>query len=122
MDKLLNISGLCKLIGLIDSKTKKPLNHIVRYWENEFKQIQPKIINKRRYYTNKHVDLIKKIKYLIKDRGLTIKGVKKFLKADSNLLDGNELDSLKTEYQKELITNKTKKILKKLKKIKNTNG
>ena len=28
---------------------------------------------------------------------------------NSNLLDGNELDSLKTEYQKELITDKTKK-------------
>ena len=50
MDKLLNISGLCKLIGLIDSKTQKPLNHIVRYWENEFKQINPRLSHKRRYY------------------------------------------------------------------------
>ena len=28
MDKLRNISDLCKLIGLVDSKTKKPLNSV----------------------------------------------------------------------------------------------
>ncbi len=50
MDKLLNIAELSKTLNLVNPKTKKPLNYILRYWEKEFKHIKPKIINKRRYY------------------------------------------------------------------------
>ncbi len=53
MSKLINISELCKLLNLIDPKTKKPLNYILRYWEKEFPQIKPKKINNRRYYSKK---------------------------------------------------------------------
>ena len=42
MSKFLTISQLSKLLGLIDPKTRKPLNHILRYWEKEFKEIKPK--------------------------------------------------------------------------------
>ena len=42
MVKFINISELTKMLNFIDHKTKKPLNHILRYWEKEFKQIKPK--------------------------------------------------------------------------------
>ena len=52
MNKLLNISELSKKLNLINKKTKKPLNHILRYWEKEFKEIKPKKINNQRYYSS----------------------------------------------------------------------
>ena len=62
MNKLLNISEVSKILNLIDPKTKKPQNHILRYWEKEFKEIKPKKINNRRYYSLKQVEIIKMIK------------------------------------------------------------
>ncbi len=118
MDKLINISELAKSLDLIDNKTKKPLNHILRFWEKEFKQIKPVTINKRRYYSKKQVGIIKLIKFLLKDKGITIKGVKKILSSNMNNLDDYHLSSLKTDYQKIDIKNKSKKILNKIKEIK----
>ena len=79
MDKFINITELSKLLNLVDKNSKKPLNYILRYWEKEFKQIKPKVINNRRYYSSNQVKLIKKIKYLLKDKDLTVSGVKKAL-------------------------------------------
>ena len=87
MDKLINISQLSKLLNLVDKNSNKPLNYILRYWEKEFKQINPKIINNRRYYSLNQVKIIKKIKYLLKDKGLTVNGVKKALNTKINKLD-----------------------------------
>ena len=47
MDKLINISEVSKKINLVDPVTKKPLNHILRYWEKEFKEIRPKKLIKK---------------------------------------------------------------------------
>ena len=47
MNKLLIYLNYLKLLNLIDPITKKPLNHVLRYWEKEFKQIKPKKINNR---------------------------------------------------------------------------
>ena len=87
MSKLINITELSKLLGLIDLKTKKPANYILRYWEKQFKQIKPKIFNKRRYYSDKQIEMIKMIKFLLKDKGMTINGVKNILKSKINSLD-----------------------------------
>tara|TARA_A100001011_G_scaffold394900_1_gene488391 strand:+ start:147 stop:548 length:402 start_codon:yes stop_codon:yes gene_type:complete len=118
MDKLVNISNLSKILNLVNPKTKKPLNYIIRYWEKEFKQIKPKILRKRRYYSNNQINLIKLIKFLLKDKGMTVNGVKNVLKSNINSLDDYDSYSLKTEYQKILIKNKSKSILEKIKKIK----
>ena len=118
MEKLINISQLSELLNFINPKTKKPSNHIIRYWEKEFKQINPIIINKRRYYSKKQIDIIKLVKFLLKDKGLTIKGVKSMLNSKINTLDDNELYSLKNDFHKENIKNKSKSILEKIKKIK----
>ena len=47
MNKFISISELSKTLNLVDPITKKPLNHILRYWEKEFKIIKPKKINNR---------------------------------------------------------------------------
>ena len=88
MSKLINISDLSKKLNLIDPVTKKPLNHIIRYWEKEFKEIKPYIFaGNRRYYDNKSIILLQKIQFLLKTKGLTIKGVKKQLQIDDSVLD-----------------------------------
>ena len=119
MSKFLTISELSKKINLINTSTKRPLNHILRYWEKEFKQIKPKKINNRRYYSSEQVETIKLIKFLIKNKGLTISGVKKVLNSNINKLDDYDLDSLKADYYKLSFTNKSKNILKKIKNLKN---
>ena len=118
MDKYINISQLAKKIGLINSKTKEPSNYILRYWEKEFKQIKPLIIKKRRYYSKKDIEIIKLIRYLLKDKGMTIKGVKNVLKSNINNLDDYDSFSLKASYQKDKIIINSKKILGKLKQLK----
>ena len=118
MSKLLNISSVCRKINLINSKTKKPSNHILRYWEKEFKQIKPIIINNRRYYSEKHINIIKLIKYLLKTKGMKISGVKNVLKSKINTLDDYDSYSLKVVYQKKIIKDRTNTILEKIKKIK----
>ena len=118
MDKLLNISEVSKLLEIINIKTKKPSNYILRYWEKEFKQIKPTIINSRRYYSKKQINMIKLIKFLLKEKGMTISGVKNVLKSNINSLDDYNSYSLKADYHKKVIKDKSKKILEKLKKIK----
>ena len=117
MRKLLTITELSKKLNLINSDDKKPLNHILRYWEKEFKQIRPKKIRNRRYYSPEQVETIKMIKFYIKDKGMTIAGVKNLLNANIKLDDYNS-DSLKTLYYKNFIKDKSNSLLNKLKKIK----
>ena len=116
MIKLTKISDISKQLNLVDPHTKKPQNYILRYWEKEFKEIRPKRINNRRYYTPKQIEIIKRIKFLLKIKGMTISGVKKSLK-ESNKLDDYKDIGLKTHY-KSLVKSKSRLILEKLNKIK----
>ena len=118
MVKLINITQLANLLNLVNSKTKKPLNYVLRYWEREFNEIKPTILNKRRYYSEKQVNTIKLIKFLLKDKGMTINGVKNILKSNINSLDDYNSYSLKADYLKENIKLKSKTILEKIKKLK----
>ena len=118
MVKLINISQLASLLNLVNSKTKKPSNYILRYWEKEFKQIKPIILKNRRYYSDKQINIIKLIKFLLKDKGMTIKGVKNILKSNINSLDDYNSYSLRTDYLKEDIKIKSKTILEKIKRLK----
>ena len=75
-----SIGEIAKDLNLIDKKTGKTQTHTLRYWEKQFKQIKPSIkAGKRRYYNHKDFLVIKKIKNLLKNQGLTVNGVKKFL-------------------------------------------
>ena len=73
------IGEVAKILD-IASNEKKITTHTIRFWEKEFKQIKPKIMNgNRRYYDNKNIEILKKVLFLLKDQGMTIKGVKKIL-------------------------------------------
>ncbi len=115
----LDISELSKKLDLINKKTGKPANHILRFWEKEFSDIKPTILKgNRRYYNQKQVDKIKFIKFLLKDKGLTIKGVKKVLKDNKNIDVTNE-SNIKNNYLKDNIKKRSIDILKKVKGLKN---
>ena len=118
MSKLIKISEVSKIINLIDPSTKKPLNHILRYWESEFRQIKPKKINNQRYYSPEQVEFIKMIKFLLKNKGMTIEGVKKLINANTNKLDVSKSHSLKADYQKKVLKIKSKSLLEKINRLK----
>ena len=120
MTKLINISQLSKELNLIDKKNNKPTNHILRYWEKEFKQIKPKIFSgNRRYYDENSIKTLKKIKFLLKDKGMTLNGVKKLLNSEDSDIDELSYTSIR---QKNIIKNKLKYIKNLIKNIKVNNG
>ena len=119
MKKLSTISEACEILGLIDKKTKKPLNHVLRYWEKEFTQIKPKKINNQRYYSSKDVEILKFINFLLKVKKMTIKGAKEILRLKIKKLDANQKFSLKDDYYREFLKTKSKSILNKVNKLKN---
>ena len=118
MSKFINISELSKILNLINPDNKKPLNYIIRFWEKEFKEIKPKIINNRRYYSPKQVEIVKLIKFLLKTKGMTITGVKNVLNSKINKLDDYDSFSLKADYYKKNIKEKSTKILDKINNLK----
>ena len=79
------IGEVVKILKLKSNQKGSLPTHTIRFWETQFKQIKPRILNgKRRYYDEKNIDLLRKIKYLLKEKGLTIKGVKKILNNDDS--------------------------------------
>jgi len=119
MNKLIKISELSKMLNLVDPMTKKPLNHILRYWEREFKEIKPKKINNIRYYSSKQIEIIKMIKFLLKSKGMTILGVRNLLNSNINKLDDHKGHSLKADYYRNILKLKSKTLVEKINKIKN---
>ena len=93
--------------------------HTIRFWEKKFKQIKPRILGgKRRYYDTKNIELLKKVHFLLKEKGMTINGVKKILDNQESL----KLDEISNQSIKKInLKNKLSKIsniIKKLKTIK----
>ena len=123
MDKSENayktISEVVEILGLKSKKGKLKPTHTLRYWEKEFNQIKPLILKgSRRYYDEKNIRLLKKIHFLLKERGMTINGVKKFLKNKETLeldeISNRSISTLKIRNKVTKISNLVK-ILKKLK-------
>ena len=74
------IGQVARALNLIDKKTGHLQTHTIRYWETQFKQIKPSVrAGNRRYYSEKDFEIINYIKFLLKEKGLTISGVKKIL-------------------------------------------
>ena len=113
------IGEVVKLIGLKSKKGQSLPTHTLRYWEKEFKQIKPKILNgNRRYYDEKNIILLKKVYFLLKEQGMTINGVKKILNNNDPLkLDETSNNSIKADILRNKLTN-ISKIIKSLKKLK----
>ena len=79
-DSYKSIGEVAKILNLVNKKKGSLNTHTIRFWEKEFNNIKPKIFaGKRRYYDNKSIEVLKKIKFLLKNQGLTIKGAKKVL-------------------------------------------
>ena len=115
------IGEAAKELNLIDKKTGNLQTHTLRYWEKQFKEIKPLIrAGKRRYYSENDLKTIKLIKFLLKDKGMTIDGAKRILKnKNSDKLDLNinksiNNSSLKNNKAIKEKLNKIKKILKEL--------
>ena len=93
-----SISEVAELLNLTNSKNGKLSTHTLRFWEKEFKEVKPKIFSgKRRYYDLSTIETLKKIKFLLKDKGMTIKGVKRHLNNPESNLDELYKDTIKTK-------------------------
>jgi len=113
-----SIGEVAKILDLVNKKKGTLNTHTIRFWEKEFKQIKPNILNgNRRYYNNATIEVLKKVKYLLKDQGMTINGAKKVLNSDKSLkLDELPNNSINANYN---IKKKLKKISDLIKKLKN---
>ena len=79
-DAYKTIGEVAKILSLNFKNTKPIPTHTIRFWEKEFRQIKPKILNgRRRYYDAHSVELLKKVYFLLKVQGMTISGVKRIL-------------------------------------------
>ena len=125
-DAYKTIGEVARKLHLFDKKTGALQTHTLRYWETQFKQIRPMIrAGKRRYYSKENFQIIKLIKFLLKEKGLTINGVKKILNnPDIRSLDDNmnfgiyKSDLKNTKIIKDKIK-KISKIISELKKFRN---
>ncbi len=113
------IGEVAKILSLSSNQKKLISTHTIRFWEKNFKQIRPKILNgNRRYYDLVNIELLKKIHFLLKEKGMTINGVKKILsKKESLKLDEISNQSIRTmKFKKKVV--KISNLLKNLKKVK----
>jgi DNA-binding transcriptional MerR regulator len=113
------IGEVAKILQLKSKKKGALPTHTIRFWETQFKQIKPKILNSnRRYYDEGTINLLKKVKFLLKDQGMTINGVKKVLKGEESLdLDEMANNSIKADKLRNKL-NKISNIIKNIKKLK----
>ena len=113
-----SIGEVAKLLNLVSQKTGKLNTHTIRFWEKEFRQIRPRIFSgKRRYYDNKTIEILKKIKFLLKEKGMTINGVKKYL-INKNSFDLDEFSNTTINSKNNNLKSKIEKISKLVKEIK----
>ena len=115
-----SIGEVAKLLNLVNIKNGKLNTHTIRFWEKQFKQVKPKILTgNRRYYDTASIEVLKKIKFLLKEQGMTINGAKMALNNKSSLkLDVLANNSITTNIN---LKNKLKSIsnlIKYIKKIK----
>ena len=117
-DAYKSISEVARILGLINKKNGKLNTHTIRFWEKEFKQIKPRILaGRRRYYDSRSIEVLKKIKFLLKEKGLTINGAKKIIDDNGSFkLDGLKNRSINSDIK---IKNKLKNISNLIKELKN---
>ena len=115
--KYKTIGEVAKILNLVDKQRGTLSTHTIRFWEKEFKQVKPKIFTgNRRYYDENTINILKKIKFLLKVRGMTLNGVKKVLNSEDSDIDELYNTSIK---QKDIIKSKLIKIKKLITEFKN---
>ena len=125
-----------KTIAQVAENLKLP-QHVLRFWENRFKQLKPlKLSGNRRYYREIDIELIGYIKNLLYEDCISIKGVQKIfgnqsinqiLKSKNPILKKQNVLSNNKNLKKENLNNANreykkifKEILIDLKNIKNS--
>ena len=121
-EALKTIGEVAKELNLIELETGKAKTYILRFWEKEFPQLKPKLRAKgRRFYTAENIKLLKKIQYLLKDKGLTIKGAKKIIENNINDIEVDDFErkdiSTNDLLNKKEKLNRIKKIITELKNL-----
>ena len=110
------IGEVAKILNLVNKKSGKLSTYTIRFWEKEFHEIKPRILaGNRRYYDDRSIEMLKKIQFLLKNKGMTIKGVKKQLQFNNSYLDEFNNKSI----NKQKIKRRIKNISNIIKKIKN---
>ena len=114
-----SIGEVAKILNLINKKNGSLNTHTIRFWEKEFKSIKPRILaGRRRYYDKSTIEILKKIKFLLKNQGMTIKGVKKVL-SESTSFNLDDLSNKSINMNNNLVLKKKiSKISKLIKDIK----
>ena len=108
--KYKTIGEVAQILNLINKKKGSLSTHTIRFWEKEFRQIKPKFFTgNRRYYDENSINILKKIKYLLKNKGMTLNGVKKVLNSENSDVDELYNTSIK---QKKIIKSKVLKLKK----------
>ena len=115
-----SIGEVARILDLVNSKKGTLNTHTIRFWESEFKQIKPKILSgNRRYYNKETIEILKKVKYLLKEQGMTIKGVKKVLNSNNSLnLDELSNNSISSDNKIIIKLKKISSLVKKIKSLK----
>ena len=118
-DAYKSIGEVAKILDLVNKKKGSLNTHTIRFWEKEFKSIKPRILTgRRRYYDNSTIEKLKKIKFLLKNQGMTIKGVKKIL-SESTSFNLDDLSNKSINMNNNLVLKKKiSKISKLIKDIK----
>ena len=110
------IGEVAEILNLVNKKTGKLSTHTIRFWEKEFSEIKPYIFaGNRRYYDHKSIEVLKKIQFLLKNQGMTIKGVKKHLQLKHSNLDEVHNQTINSDTLKNKL-NKISNLLKEIKK------
>ena len=105
-DAYKSIGEVAKILDLVNKKNGSPNTHTLRFWEKEFKIIKPRILaGRRRYYDNTTIETLKKIKFLLKNQGMTIKGAKKVL-SESTSFNLDDLSNKSITINKKLVIKK----------------
>ena len=114
-----SISEVAKILDLVNKKNGSLNTHTIRFWEKEFKSIKPRILaGRRRYYDASAIETLKKIKFLLKNQGMTIKGAKKVL-SESTSFNLDDLSNKSINMNNNLVLKKKiSKISKLIKDIK----
>lgn len=65
--------------------------HIIRFWEQKFDQINPRINNGRRYYSAQDAELMKQLKFLLHNQGYSLKAAQEKLANPTKNLNDSEI-------------------------------
>ena len=103
---------------ILDLKKKdgKPNTHTLRFWEKQFKIVRPKVFNSRRYYNIETIKILKKIKFLLKEKGMTIEGAKNQINSEKTLVDESNISNINNSEKIKFKLKKISKLIKELKK------